>query len=376
MIFSGFIMSKDYYEILGVSRDASIDEIKKAYKKLAKKYHPDLNKSPDAAEKFKEINEAASVLTDPEKRRQYDQFGEAAFKQGGAEGGFGGFDFSGFGGFGFDDLNDIFESFFGSGFGSRKRSSAKSRGSDIRYDLSLTLEEVAKGVEKVISLRRRVPCSACNGAGGSGSVVCSTCHGSGYVRQSRRTPFGVFSSTSVCPSCDGQGRTFSNPCSVCDTTGVVVKNVKIKVNIPKGVEDGVRLRVAGEGDAGVRGGPAGDLYLFIHVKDHPLFERDGADLHHSLTIDFVSAALGADLEVPTLFGRAKLKVPEGTQPGTVFRLKGKGLPVMNSSHVGDLYVTVDVEIPKKLNSRQRQLLEEFAKTLDDKKWSFFKKKKK
>ncbi|MBD3208952.1 molecular chaperone DnaJ [Candidatus Woesearchaeota archaeon] len=366
---------KDYYKILGVDKGASKADIKRAYKKLAKKYHPDLNKDyPDAEKKFKEVNEAASVLGDDQKRQQYDQFGSSAFKNGG-QGGFSDFDFSGFASS--FDFDDIFDQFFGgsSPFGARRRSADK-KGADLRYDLTITLEEAAQGVEKEVTLRKRVTCKACGGQGGSGAHDCSTCHGSGMVRQTRRTPFGMFSSTAQCPSCNGTGSSFEHLCSTCDGTGVQMGSAKIKVDIPAGVDNDMRLRVSGEGDAGLRGGSAGDLYVFISVEEHEYFERVGSDLHLRVPLSFVQATLGDDIEVPTLFGKASLRIPAGTASGTSFRLKGKGTPVLRGSRTGDELVTVNVEVPQKLNAKQRQALESFAKASGESvqpQRSFFKK---
>ncbi len=362
------VEEKDYYKILGVSKDASKEEIKKAYKRLAKKYHPDLNKDEGATEKFKEINEAASVLGDDQKRQQYDQFGSAAFSGGGAGGFGGGFDPSAFSG-GFD-INDLFESFLGGsggfgGFGGRRSGPRQSRGSDIRYDLSLTLEQAAEGLEKEIRIRKQVKCPACDGQGGFNPRTCSSCHGAGSVKQMKRTPFGVFATTSTCPTCGGTGKVFEENCSKCDTVGVVMDQVKIKVKIPAGVEDNMRLRVSGEGDAAPRGGSPGDLYVFIHVKDHDYFVREGADLHIEVPISFVQATLGAEIEVPTLFGKAKLKIPAGTQGGTTFRLRGKGIPIVGRHDHGDELVKVIVDIPKKLSHKQREALEKFADASGD-----------
>ncbi|MFP4524338.1 MAG: molecular chaperone DnaJ [Candidatus Woesearchaeota archaeon] len=362
---------KDYYEILGVSKDASKEDIKKAYKRLAKKYHPDLNKdNPEAEQKFKEVNEAASVLGDEKKRQQYDQFGSAAFKNGGqgGPGGFSGFDFSGFQGGGFD-FEDIFDAFFGGGgggpFGGRRRRQEEQRGSDLRYDMTITLEEAAEGVEKEVKVRKRVPCKECGGAGGSGVETCGTCHGNGVVRQTKRTPFGVFATTGPCPTCGGAGKTFREPCQACDATGVQTDTVTIKVDIPAGVDDGMRLRVPGEGDAGLKGAPAGDLYVFISVEEHEYFERDGDDLKLEVPISFVQAALGDDIEVPTLQGRASLKIPAGTETGTTFRLRSKGMPRLRGGGFGDQLVTVRVEVPKRLSSKQKRALEEFAEASGD-----------
>ncbi|MBN1275503.1 molecular chaperone DnaJ [Candidatus Woesearchaeota archaeon] len=355
---------KDYYDILGVGRDASKEDVKKAYKRLAKKYHPDLNKDdPDAERKFKEVNEAASVLGDEQKREQYDRLGADAFKNG--TGGFSGFDFSGFGRAQGFDFEDIFDTFFGGrGFGSRRRG-ADQPGADLRYDLSVTLEEAAEGVQKEFKVRKRVPCERCGGLGGTGMETCRTCHGQGVVRQARRTAFGVFQTTIACPECDGSGRRFEETCDACGGSGVETKAVRIKVEVPAGVEDGVRLRVQGEGDAGLRGGEPGDLYVFVTVEEHEHFVREGVDLRLVIPVSFVQATLGAEIEVPTLFGRAKLKIPAGTQTGTTFRLGGKGLPSLRGSRRGDQLVTVEVDVPRRLNGRQQRSLEAFAETLGE-----------
>lgn len=357
---------KDYYKILGVEKNASKEEIKKAYKKLAKKYHPDLNKEAGSEAKFKEINEAASILGNDQKRQQYDQFGSAAFKNGGPGGfGGGGFDFSGFRQGGSFDFEDIFDAFFGGGGGSmgggRRRQRAHQPGSDLRTDLTITLEQAAEGLEKELKVRRRVACEKCEGQGGFDKQTCPTCGGQGAVRQAQRTPFGTFATTVACPDCKGSGESFGKLCDDCDGAGVVMDTQRIKVEIPTGVEDGMRLRVAGEGDAGLRGAPAGDLYVFISIKEHDYFVRDGEDLRLDIPISFVQAALGDDIDVPTLFGKAKLKIPAGTQTGTTFRLKGKGMPVLHHSSNGDQLVTVTVEVPEKLSNKQKKALEEFAK---------------
>jgi len=354
-------MSKDYYEILGVSKDASREEIKKAYKKLAKKHHPDLNKDEGSADKFKEINEAASVLADDQKRQQYDQFGSDAFK-GGGFGGAGGFDFSGAG----VNFEDIFESIFGGGmFGGGRRRPREQRGADIRYDLTISLEEAAQGIKKEILVRKRIACTSCEGLGGHNVKTCSTCHGAGRVRQAKQTPFGVFATTSTCNGCGGVGKSFEDPCPDCDATGVRMGDVSISMQVPAGVEDNTRLRVTGEGDAGLRAGPSGDLYVFVNVETHKYFERDGENLLIDCPVSFVQAALGDEIEVPTLFGRAKLKVPSGTQTGTVFRLRGKGMPTVHSGHTGDQLVEVQVAVPKKLSKKQKTALEGFAKASGD-----------
>lgn len=356
-------MADDYYDLLGVKKGASKDEIKKAYKKLAKKYHPDINKEDGAAEQFKKINEAASVLTDDKKRQQYDQFGPDAFKAGaGGQGGFsGGFDASGFG------FEDIFDSFFGGGspFGGGSRGQRVQRGADLRFDMTITLEEAAKGLKKDISIRKKVACTHCEGKGGKDETTCSTCQGQGRVRQTRQTPFGVFATTGACHTCQGIGKTFKEKCTHCDSTGVQTKTVKLNVSIPKGVESGMRLRVASEGDAAPRNGLAGDLYIFINVKKHKYFQRDQEDLHIKIPISFIQAALGDTVEVPTLFGKAQLKIPAGTQPDTMFKLKGKGLPVLQSSRTGEQFVTVELQVPKKLNAKQKKALGDYAKASGD-----------
>lgn len=356
---------KNYYKILGVEKGASKEDIKKAYKKLAKKYHPDINKDEGATEKFKELNEAASILGDDQKRSQYDQFGSAAFQNGSGNGaGYGGFDFSGFGGGGVD-FDDLFESFFGGGspFGASRRTRRRTvqKGADLREDVTITLKEAAQGVTKEISIRKRVQCDDCDGQGGKDVQTCHTCHGQGMVQQARRTPFGMFSTTTQCPACGGIGKTFKHPCKSCDATGVVMTSKTLDVEIPAGVDDGMRLRVQSEGDAGLRGGPNGDMYLFISVKPHEFFDRQGEDLHIEIPISFVQAALGDEIEVPTLFGRAKLKIPSGTETDTVFRLRDNGLPVIQSSRKGDQFVKVVVDVPKKLSSKQKKALEDFAK---------------
>lgn len=351
---------KDYYKVLGVEKNASKEEIKKAYKKLAKQYHPDINKDDGATDKFKELNEAASILGDDQKRQQYDQYGSAAFQNGGnGASGFGGFDFSGFSGGAGMDFDDLFESFFGGGRRTRRQSVQK--GADLREDVTIDLEEAATGVSKEIRVRKRVKCSSCDGEGGKNVKTCATCHGHGVVQQTRRTPFGMFATNTQCPTCGGAGKTFEHPCRTCDATGVVMDHKKISVDIPAGVENGMRLRVSGEGDAGLRDGPSGDLYLFISVEEHEFFDREGENLHIEIPISFVQAALGDEIEVPTLFGRAKLKIPSGTETDTVFRLRDKGLPVIQSSRTGDQFVKVIIDVPKKLNSKQKKALEDFAK---------------
>lgn len=348
-------MAKDYYETLGVGRDASIDEIKKAYKKLAKKYHPDLNKSdPSAEQKFKEVNEAASVLTNEKKKDQYDKFGSAAFEGAGAQG----FDFSGFqGGF---DFGDVFDTFFGGGMGGRRR--GPKRGNDLVTDISITLEEASTGTMRPVSLKKLSACTQCKGRGSNHPEDvedCAHCQGTGVVRTTRRTPFGIFQSQAPCKSCGGQGSSLKDPCDSCDGEGRIISTQRIEVRVPPGVDEGMRLRVAGEGEAGEIGAAAGDLYVEIHVKEHDNFEREGDDLIIELPITFRTAALGGEMDVPTLEGKTTIKIPAGTQPGTVMALRGKGMPRLNGYGKGDLHVRIKLEVPTKLSKRQIELINEF-----------------
>lgn len=364
-------MPKDYYDILGVSKDASKEDIKKAYKKLAKKHHPDMNKGDKASEdKFKEINEAFKVLNDDNARANYDRFGTSE----GFQGGPGGFDFSGFGGEGGEfGFGDIFDMFFGGGQG-RRRSRSSQKGADLRYDMEVSLEEAAFGAEKHIVVPRMQKCDKCDGIGAESKddiVVCDECDGTGYVRKTRRTPFGMFQTTAACNKCNGAGKYIKKECSKCHGTGRIEEKTRIKVDIPAGVEEGTRLRIRGEGEAGTRGGGVGDLYVFIHVKEHKIFEREGDDIYLEIPISFVQAAMGAEIEVPTIEGKkAKLKIPAGTQPGTVFRMAGKGIPHLNGYGTGDQDVKVNVEVPKKLSKKQKELLQQFEKDGGKKKGLF------
>jgi len=358
-------MKKDYYEVLGVSRDATKSEIKKAYRRLALKYHPDKSKEPDAEEKFKEISEAYAVLSDDEKRKQYDMYGHAGIdSQYNYEDIFRGADFSdifrdlGFN-FGFDD---IFQHFF-SGFGGRRR--GQQRGRDILYRMTISLEDAYFGGEKEIQIRRKEKCPECNGSGkakGSKVVECPVCNGSGQVKQTSRTPFGHFTQITVCPECNGRGEIIENPCKRCRGTGVVERQRKIKVKIPKGVTDGTRLRLAGEGEAGEMGAPPGDMYLEIYVKEHDKFVRRGNDLVTTKKISYPEAVLGNEVEVKTMDGKSKLRIPPGTQNGERFVLKGKGMPTLRGGH-GDMIVQVAVDVPKKISGRERELLEELAREM-------------
>jgi molecular chaperone DnaJ len=358
---------KDYYKILGVDKNATKEELKRAYKTLAKKYHPDLNKNDkDAEGNFKEINEAISILGDDEKRKVYDQYGEDAFKNGGkpGAGGFGGqgFDFSGFD-FGAGDMNfdEVFDMFFG---GSPRRRQ-RSRGADLRYDIEIDLEDAAFGVEKTIHVRKKNICTKCNGLGGDSLETCKTCKGTGQERIIKRTPFGAFQATSTCETCNGTGKTVKNECSVCSGAGYTVGEKTLSVKIPKGVEDGSRLRIVGEGDAGGKGQSPGDLYIFINIREHEFFERDGNDINIQVPISFTQAVFGDEIEVPILRGRAKLKIPSGTQSGTILKMRGKGIPYSDGIGTGDQNVVVVVEVPTKLNSSQKEALNKYGDSMGE-----------
>ncbi len=351
---------RDYYDVLGVGKGASADEIKKAYRRLAIEHHPDRGGNE---EKFKEINEAYEVLSDPQKKTAYDQFGHAGVGAGGP-GGFGGGGFrpQDFGNAAdFEDIfGDVFSNFFtGGAAGGRGRARSQAQeGDDLRYDLHLTFEEAAFGTSKEIKVQKLSTCETCHGSGakpGSGRVVCTTCKGTGQIRASQ----GFFTIARTCTRCGGQGEMPGSPCTTCKGNGRVEKEKVISVKVPAGVDEGSRLRLRGEGEAGVNGGPAGDLYVFLHVEAHDFFERDGSDLHCKVPISFVQAALGTEVEVPTLTGPVKMKVPAGTQSGKVFRLREKGMKNPQTEDTGDLMATVVVETPTDLNSKQKKLLEEF-----------------
>ena len=370
---------RDYYEVLGINKGASEDEIKKAYKKLARKYHPDMNPGDkEAEEKFKEINEANEVLSDPTKKARYDQFGFAGVDPNYGAGGGGWGDG---GGFDFGDLGDIFGSFFGGGFGGgQQRRNGPQRGESIRMSLSISFTEAAFGCEKEVTLDRSENCPTCHGSGcaeGTTPEVCSECRGSGTVQVRRQTPMGVFATTTTCPKCGGQGKIIHQPCSDCRGSGRAHKRRTVKVSIPEGIDNGQTISLRGQGHAGKNGGPAGDLLITVMIKPHELFRRDGTSVFCEAPITFTQAVLGAELEIPTIDGKVKYTIPEGTQTGTVFRLRGKGIPVLNGRGRGDQYVTVTIETPRDLNKEQKEALRKFSETLGESNYeqqkSFFKK---
>ena len=349
-----------YYEVLGVARTANEGDLKSAFRKLAMQHHPDRNPNDkDCEHRFKEVNEAYDVLKDGDKRAAYDRFGHAAFEHGGPGGGHGfGTDFA-------STFSDIFEDLFGMGGGRRGQGSGRERGADLRYNMEITLEDAFDGKTAQIRIPTPVTCEACSGTGaktGSKPRSCSNCHGSGRVRHQQ----GFFTLERTCPACQGRGQVIEDPCTQCTGQGRVTRERTLSVNIPPGVEDGTRIRLAGEGEAGVRGGPAGDLYIFLSLATHEMFQRDGADLYCRVPISMVVAALGGEFEVPTVEGgTGKVKVPEGTQSGRRFRLTGKGMPVLRSKQRGDMYVQVSVETPQNLTKKQRELLNEFQKLSSD-----------
>jgi len=353
------LAKRDYYEVLGVSRDASEEEIKKAYRRLARKYHPDVNKSEGAEERFKEINEAYAVLGDQERRAKYDQFGHAAFEGGADQGGFGGF-----GGFpGFEDLGDLFSDLFFGGFGGRP-SQRPRRGADIHYDLTISFEEAAFGLETTVEVPRTVVCDRCHGnqaEPGTPIINCPDCQGTGQMRYVQNTPLGQFATTRTCTRCRGEGKIFETPCRECQGAGTVRRTSRLKVKIPTGIDSGQYVRLSGQGEAGYRGGPPGDLLIVVHVRPHELFTREGNNVLCEIPISFVQAALGDEVDVPTLEGSVKLRVPEGTQTGRTFRLRGKGIQDVRGYGRGDQLVTLRVVTPTKLTARQKELLREFAK---------------
>ena len=347
---------RDYYEVLGVSKGASEEEIKKAYRKLAKDNHPDLHPGDAECEaRFKEASEAYGVLSDTEKRAKYDQLGHAAFDPS-------------MGGGGFSDFGDIFGDIFGDLFGGRRQNpNAPQRGSDIRINLEITFEEAAFGCEKEVKIGRVDDCDTCKGSGsapGTTPEICQKCNGRGTVRQQQRSPFGIVQTTGPCPDCGGKGKIIHQPCTDCSGSGHVRKQNKVAVNVPSGIGHGQTLNLRGMGNAGRNGGPQGDLLVTISIKPHRLFKREGISVHYSMDISFAQAALGDEVEVPTIDGNVKYKIPEGTQTGTVFRLKEKGIPHLRGKGRGDQFITVNVETPKKLTATQKEMLREFAKSVD------------
>ncbi len=364
---------RDYYEVLGVQKGAAEDEIKKAYRQMAKKYHPDLHPGDkDAEAKFKEVNEAYEVLSDSQKRARYDQFGHAGtdpnFGAGGGYGGWGAQDF---------DFGDIFSSFFGGG-GRRANPNAPRQGSDVAANVVISFDEAAKGCKKQVSVRVVETCHTCGGSGaakGTSAATCPVCHGTGQEARQQRTPFGVIQTQSVCSRCRGKGKIIEKPCTDCNGVGQVRVASTVGVNIPAGINDGQVLTVRGKGNAGINGGPAGDLELQIAVRPHPIFERDGYDLLCELPLTFAQLALGAEIQVPTLDGKVPYTIKEGTQPNDIIRLKGKGVPYLNGRGNGDLIARITVEVPKNLSAKQKELLQAFEESLGDKNYqrrkSFF-----
>lgn len=364
---------RDYYEVLGVSKTASDDELKKAYRTLAKKYHPDLNGGDkECEEKFKEVNEAYEVLSDPQKRARYDQFGHEDPRAGGT-GGYGDFT-GGFGG-GFDD---IFSAFFGGGFGGAQRARGPERGNDLRYDLTITFEEAAFGCEKEITVTREENCEECGGTGakkGTSPTTCPTCKGTGQVQSFINTPIGRVSNVRVCDACHGSGKIIKDPCPKCNGRGRVRRNRKISIKIPAGIDNGMQIPLRRQGEPGLRGGENGDLYIFVTVRPHKLFTRENYDLYCDVTVSFTQAALGGEIDVPTLNGMTKYNLPEGTQPGAVVRLRGQGIQNLRGAGKGDLYIKINVEIPRRLTEKQKELLRQFDESVTGKEYegkkSFF-----
>ena len=382
-------MSKrDYYEVLGVSKDATPEEIKKAYRKKAKEFHPDAYTGDDkkaAEEKFKEASEAYSVLSDQNKKAQYDRFGHG-FENAGFGSGQGGFDFSGFSssGMGFDiDLDDILGSVFGGsfgGFGGARKRKGPTKGADLRYNMRLTFEEAVFGCTKEINITRNESCPDCHGSGakkGTSEVTCPDCHGTGRIQVTQNTIMGSFATVKTCEKCGGEGKYNPNPCDTCAGHGTVRKTRKIEINIPKGIDNGQAISLTGEGDAGRKGGPHGDLFVVVTVMPHKLFKRKGNDIYLDVDVPFVKATLGGKIKVPTLEGDYEFNIPEATQPGSTFRIKNKGIPNMRNSSRGDLEFTVNIEVPKKLNDKQKEALKQFADLIGEdvnKKKGFWEKK--
>ncbi len=352
---------RDYYEVLGLSKGASDEEIKRAFRKLAKQYHPDVNKEPGAEEKFKEIGEAYAVLSDPEKKRQYDQFGHAAFDGTSGAGGFGGFS-----GFDFEDfdLGSIFESMMGGSFGgsSRNRGPRKTKGADKVVSMKLSFEEAVYGCEKEFKVNLDDACSECGGTGGTGETTCPTCNGRGRVVTEQRTMFGIFQSETTCSTCNGHGTTFKNKCSKCRGTGSINKDKSIKLRVPRGVDNGDTMRMSGKGSMGANGGPRGDIYIEFSVKDHEIYQRDGRDIYVKIPLTISEAALGCKKEVPTVQGTIITEIPAGTQNGDKFKFRGKGIDDEKTGRKGDAYGIVNVIIPSKLDHVQKKLFKDLEKT--------------
>ena len=364
---------RDYYEVLGLTKSASTDEIKKAYRTLAKKYHPDLNKAADAAEKFKEVQEAYEVLSDPEKKNRYDQYGFAGVDENYSNG----FNFNGFSSGGFDDLNDIFGSFFGSGFRgsqSSRSSNGPRRGQDKYMEMSIDFMDAVRGLSKTITLEVEEQCSQCLGSGARSKYdikVCPKCNGRGRILRQQQTMFGIMQSESICPDCNGTGKKIERKCPNCHGQGYVKKKIEVEVNIPAGIQSGQQLRIAGKGDRGYNGGDNGDLYIEINVIDSKQFERDGNDIYVSVSISAVDATIGCSIDVPTVYGDVELDIPAGTQPNQKFRLKGKGMKDVRSNNYGDEYVIVNIKIPSSLSRDEKDLYNQL-KTIESgskKSWS-------
>ncbi|MDE5619847.1 MAG: molecular chaperone DnaJ [Ruminococcus sp.] len=378
---------RDYYEVLGIQKGATEDEIKKAFRKKARENHPDLHPDdPSYVEKFQEINEANEVLSDPEKRKRYDQFGHAGVDPSYSGGGMGGFsgDMGGFG-----DLGDIFENIFGGfggfggGGGSRSNANAPRRGSDIQESVLINFMDACNGIKKEIKINRMSICDSCKGSGSDGassSEICPDCQGRGSVKTTQRTPFGAISSTKPCPHCAGKGKIIKNPCQKCHGVGRLRVQKTVSVDIPAGIADGQPMRLSGQGDCGVNGGPSGDLLITVSVKSHPIFRREGFDIHCDIPVTYMEAVLGAEITVPTIDGDVKYNISEGTQTGTVFRLKNKGVKKLHRTDRGNQYVKIYVEVPKNLTKKQKDLLKEFEASLSEKNYakrqSFFEKLKK
>ena len=360
---------RDYYEVLGIQKGATQDEIKKAYRKITKENHPDLHPGDKACEeRFKEANEAYEVLSDEEKRQKYDQFGHAAFDPNAGFGGGGGFEgFGGFGGFG-DIFGDIFGGFGGFGGATRSNPNAPRKGENLRTNVSISFEEAAFGCKKEVTVIRVESCPDCGGSGcaeGTTPEICPDCGGSGHVRVNQRTPFGMVQSTTQCPKCGGSGKIIHQPCKTCKGKGNVRRQQKIEVNIPAGIDDGQTISKTGAGNAGFNGGPNGDLLVSVTVRPHARFERDGTSVLLEQELSYAQAVLGAEIEVPTIDGKVKLTIPEGTQPGAVFRLRGKGIPYLRGSGRGDQFITVTIKVPRNLSSSQKELLRQFAASMGD-----------